>query len=530
MNHLTYQNSDKNKSYDVLIIGSGIGGLGLAAILAKHGKRVLVLERHYVPGGFTHTFARQGYEWDVGVHYVGEAHREGSLLRKTLDYVSGGELKWAAISDPYDRVIFPDKAYDFLSGKEAFVAGLIKDFPGEEKAIFGYIKLLYEVASSAKNYFAEKALPPLVSSLSYKLLCKKFFAHSDKTTLEVLSGLTANPKLQSVLAAQWGDYGLPPSQSSFAIHAMVAKHYLNGGAYPVGGSARFAETIIPVIAKAGGAVLVKADVQKIIVHGDKAVGVKLANGDEILAPIVVSDAGALNTFTKLLPNENAAKFKNNLDHIEASLSHICLYAGLKNTAGELGLKPGNLWIYPDYDYDRPINAYLKDPAAALPLAYVSFPSAKDPSWESRYPGRATIEVISFAPYEWFKKWEGEKWHRRGAEYDELKAKFSERLIETLYRHVPQVQGRLDYHELSTPLSTRHFCNYEKGEIYGLNHTPKRFRQKWLRPRTAVKNLYLTGQDIVSDGIAGALFGGVLTASVLLKKNIISHIVAGHTPQ
>jgi all-trans-retinol 13,14-reductase len=85
-------------------------------------------------------------------------------------------------------------------------------------------------------------------------------------------------------------------------------------------------------------------------------------------------------------------------------------------------------------------------------------------------------------------------------------------LKELYRQFPQLEGKIDYYELSTPLSTAHFVNYEKGEIYGLNHTPERYRMKELRPRTPVKNLYLTGQDIVTCGIGGALMGGVLTAA------------------
>jgi all-trans-retinol 13,14-reductase len=166
---------------------------------------------------------------------------------------------------------------------------------------------------------------------------------------------------------------------------------------------------------------------------------------------------------------------------------------------------------------------MNDPGAPVPLAYISFPSAKDPDFSRRAPGKATIEVVSIAPYEWFESWEDTRWMKRGEDYTRLKDDLSRRLIEILEREVPKVKGKIAYHELSTPLSTRHFGNYPKGEIYGLEHTPARFRERSLRPKTQLKNFYLTGQDVCTAGIAGALFGAVLCSSAILGQNLLAEI-------
>jgi all-trans-retinol 13,14-reductase len=221
-------------------------------------------------------------------------------------------------------------------------------------------------------------------------------------------------------------------------------------------------------------------------------------------------------------------FAKRLETIHPSYPHICLYLGLKKTAAELGLGQTNLWIYPNYRHDETVERYLKDPEAPLPVTYISFPSAKDPEWERLHPGTATIEAVSFVPYDWFRKWESTKWMKRGPDYEAIKKNFSERLLSQVEKYVPQVRGKIDYAEISTPLSTRHFANYEHGEIYGIDHTPGRFRQRWLRPQTPVKGLYLTGQDICTAGYGGALMGGVLAASSVLKRNLIPEIMKRKT--
>jgi all-trans-retinol 13,14-reductase len=155
--------------------------------------------------------------------------------------------------------------------------------------------------------------------------------------------------------------------------------------------------------------------------------------------------------------------------------------------------------------------------------YLSFPSAKDPTVESRFLGRSTAEVITFVPYEWFGKWERTAWTKRGDEYDAFKARFTERLTEALYRYVPGTRGRVARVELSTPLSTRHFTNHPHGEVYGLAATPARFRLRALGPTTPIRQLYLTGADAAVLGFTGALSGAVLCASAILRKNVFATI-------
>jgi all-trans-retinol 13,14-reductase len=513
-----YSHWDGREQFDAIVIGSGMGGLTAAAILAKRaGKRVLVLERHYTPGGFTHVFKRTGFEWDVGLHYIGELHRPGNELRAVFDYVTEGQVTWEDVGDVYDRVVIPSGTYDLVAGQESFRARLKKYFPRETRAIDRYLKLVAACYQAARFYLWEKTLPAISARTFGPLLRYPFLRYARRTTREVLKELTRDQDLIGVLTGQWYDYGLPPAQSSFGMHAILTRHYQDGACYPVGGASRIAAAIAPVIAAGGGRILVNAEVAEVLVERGSAVGVRMSDGREIRAGLVISDTGAHNTFTRLLPASVAEGWglSKQIGVLQPSASHLNLYVGLGESDEQLKLDKANIWIHPSADHDRNVAEFLADPQQPLPCTWICFSSAKDPTFPHRYPGRATMQVMSFASFNAFQPWQNAPWRRRGSEYEALKEQYTTQLLDTLYKYVPQTRGKVSFCELATPLSTRHFANYAQGEIYGLACTPARFQQSRLRPRMQVKNLYLTGQDVAIAGVAGAMLGGVLCACSIL---------------
>jgi all-trans-retinol 13,14-reductase len=524
MRFSSYKNLSLDLSWDAIVIGSGIGGLATAALLSDYAdQRVLVLERHYVAGGYTHVFHRPGYEWDVGLHYIGDVQNEQSIVRRAFDRITDGQLKWAAMPDVYDRFVIGNKTYEFVSGVERFRARMKDYFPRESVAIDRYIAAVQAVHRATEPFFAEKAIPRPIAYLLGGLMRAPFLRWANRTTAEVLRGFTRNNELIGVLAAQWGDYGLPPEQSSFGLHAIVANHYFEGASYPVGGASRIAETVAPVIERSGGKIVVNAEVAEILQHDKKAIGVRMADGREFRAGTIISDTGARNTFDRLIPGTDRAleKVRAEIRGIPPSSAHLCLYVGIKDSAANLGITGTNLWIHPTHDHDANVTRVTADSRLQFASLYLSFPSAKDPDFERRHPGRATVEVVALVPYDWFERWQETKWKRRGQDYETLKKELSMRLQRELEHRVPALSGKIDYTELSTPLSTRHFMNYQHGESYGLSATCERFRLRCLTPRTPIRNLYLTGQDVVSLGVTGALLSGIVTASVLLRRNLMS---------
>jgi len=300
------------------------------------------------------------------------------------------------------------------------------------------------------------------------------------------------------------------------MQALIARHYLHGGFYPVGGAWRMAETMLPRIRRSGGEVFTYARVEEILLRDGRARGVRMADGHEIESSCVVSDAGVINTLTGLVPAEvsRAHGYDKLMDRVGPSIGHLGVYIGLEGTAAELGLPRTNYWIYPGNDYDGAVDRFVADPSGPFPVVYISFPSAKDPDFERRHPGRSTIEIVAPAPYSLFERWAGTTWGKRGEDYDALKLQLGERLLEHLYQKLPQLRGRVDYWEVSTPLSMQWFCGWNRGELYGLDHDPARFGQDWLRPRTRIPGLWLTGQDIMSCGVAGAMMGGMASATAI----------------
>ncbi len=537
------------KDFDAVIVGSGPGALSSGALLSQQGKRVLILEQHSTAGGFSHTFRRaaagSGWEWDVGIHYIGDVHREGHPLARLSSVVSGGRLKWAHMPDVYDRLNFFDgRVHEFPKGAGNLRHRLKEDFPLERRAIDEYFNRVIEVNNAQWRFMLEKMAPrrfvggPLTSRLVQATFGRSFYKHADKTTREVLEGdLGCSPELMGVLTGRWGTFGLTPSQSSFAMHALLARHYFKGGNYPVGGAASIAASIVPEIERSGGRIVTHARVSRILVEGGKTVGVELEDGKVIDANLVISDAGIANTYGRLLDRDVAERFELGelTSSLEPSWAHYCVYIGFEKTDDQLGHDGTNLWLYPGgYNHDLSIQRFREDPDnAPLTSAYVSFPSARDPEFSERFPGRATMEVVGTVFPEPYRKWADLSWKERqrgggelGDEYRAHKAEFTDRVLDTLFTALPHLKGEIAFKELSTPLSTMHFSANPEGEIYGVGHTPSRFRARGLRPETPIPGLVLAGQDVYLTGYGGALMGGAMAASQVLGRNLVREIAEG----
>jgi len=519
---------DLNQPFDTIVIGSGAGGLTTAALLALDGQRVLVLERHAVLGGCLQSYQRNGFEWDVGLHYMGEVHRKSSGLARLFAKVTRGQLEWASMPDVYNRIIVADKTYDYVSGADAFKDRMKAYFPAEAKAIDQYVDLVLQANRAAKAFFGERALPQTVTEAVNTEAQTLFAPYSQRTVLEVMNELTDNAELKAVLCGHYGDYCNTPAQASFAIHAMVIAHYLDGASYPVGGAPRIALTMADTVRAAGGSCLVGADVTAMVIENGRAIGVRMADGAVVGARRVVSSIGIQQTLPMLAGNETPET--QALSAASGTLGPTQCYAvlniGLNAENGELGIHPANVWAHPSNDLSANLQRYVANPMQEpMPLYFMTHPSLRDPSWPARYPGRSTMDICGLTDWSVFSRFAGTEWMRRGAEYDDMKAKLSNDLLETAYKYFPQIRGRVAHSELSTPLSFNHFLNRSHGNFMGYEQTPKRFSQRWMRAHGPVKGLYFSGQDVSAAGVSGAMVGGLVAASAVLGRDLFRELKA-----
>jgi all-trans-retinol 13,14-reductase len=335
-------------------------------------------------------------------------------------------------------------------------------------------------------------------------------------TQQYLERRFGDPRLRAVVTSQWADYGLPPGLSAFATHAVIASHYLNGAWYPSGGAGEIAKATGAVILAAGGELLPNHEVTRILLEDGRAVGVevniskgKQGTRAEFRAPIIVSDVGAWNTFTRMLP-VSALSFRDELKSPPEGFEVVELFLGLRRDPREMGFKGENHWIFESFDHDEIYarrNELLDGRAA---MAYLSFPSLKDP-WAQRH----TAEIIAPFSYLPLAAHRDEPWRRRSADYESAKNRITQALLDLVERHHPGFGELVEFSELGTPPTFEHFTAAPSGTIYGYPGTPEKYSKAWLGPRTQIRNLYLTGSDAALLGIMGALMGAVLTASCLL---------------
>lgn len=501
--------------YDIIIIGSGIGGLSTAALLSKtYQKKVLVLEKHWTLGGLTHEFERKRkYSWDVGVHYIG-AMEPGELTYDLFDYITDGQLKWDKINDPYDIFWYPDLKFEAHSGKEQLQKDLIAQFPAEATAIKSYFKDIQKAINWGRDRFLSISMPRPISAVA-QLLAKRKEAFFLQPVQEYMDKQFQDPKLKALLLSQWGDYGIAPSKAVFWVHASVVAHYMEGAYYPHGGAKKIAQSIVPVIERAGGKCQTNCAVEEIIVQNNKAVGVRYRQQKgrkseikEVYASKIISNVGAKNTYQKLLKNP----IHPEVNTLQGEATAITIYLGLKeNPAHKFNVTGGNFWLFEDYDHNK-IATHKGLTKGDIKMCFLSFPSLKDQSKTTH-----TAEIVAFTQYDAFKEWSSTAWQDRGEAYQQLKERIAQQFLDYIDQKFEGFSDIVSFIEVSTPLSIEKFTDRKGGAMYGLPCTKERFQMGCLKPTTSIKNLYLSGADTFMLGICGALLGGLAAASVAGSK-------------
>mmetsp|Transcript_26612 Transcript_26612/g.40257 ORF Transcript_26612/g.40257 Transcript_26612/m.40257 type:complete len:384 (-) Transcript_26612:149-1300(-) len=366
------------------------------------------------------------------------------------------------------------------------------------------------------------------------------------TTWQTLTeelGDDASPELLNVLCSRFGQVGPSPFADTFTSHACVVNHFLNGGYYPVGGSDQFFKKISPTILEAGGSIKVRKHVDKILVDekSSKVEGVRLKNGKTYRSSVILSGAGIRNTYKYLLADSlSASKFplERMEEKIGVSVKFVFCFFDLDGSSKELGLKASNLWELPLSSGGANIQDLLQsflnksvDEKDKMPL-FISSVSAKDPSYQKRYPGKSAAVVTTYSQSEDFKGWDvivNQRDRKKSDSYASIKERYKKMLTEQLHRHFPKTRGKVLHSEVATPLTTKTFLNAPDGEFRGLDeNAAKASFQSFFQPETSIGGLYLCGQELTMLGVFSALQAGVLAASAVLKYGTLFDLLKQRT--
>ena len=506
------KSKSSSNEFDVIVIGSGMGGMTTATALSRLGHRVLLLERAQTIGGLTHTFSRDGFSWDVGLHYCGLfGHDEPG--DKILDWLSGETVKFQSIGTVYDTIHFPD-GFEIAVGRPAdtYKTELKERLPDNSAEIDAYFEALVSGEEAIRLVSAERSMPETLRSAHRWLNKKKIDRWCGRTTSEVIGECISDPKLAAVLSAQWGTYGGIPEQSSFGIHALIIRHYLEGAGYPVGGAGSIAAGLVPVIESEGSSARPDTMVDEILISDGRAIGVRTISGQEFRAPTIVSAIGAGETVDRLLPLEiSEQEWAVEIAAMKPSICHFEMFLGFEGDIEKLGATRSNHWFFESWDTNDGLWTNSENP---IQMMFVSFPSLKDakhdPGPSHRHTGQFMVladwsTVADFVTDDGIE--DPDKW---AAFKDDVQA----RMLAFFANKFPALAPLVVCRVFGTPLATAKFTAHEKGGFYGLETTPRRIMSDALRPRTPVPGLYLTGQDVLTPGIAGSLFSGMLTAAAI----------------
>lgn len=508
------------KEFDSIIIGSGAGGLSAALCLARAGQKVAVIEQHYVPGGWCHSFYIDGHRFSPGVHYIGSVAEGQSTCKLYEGLGIANDLVFFRMNpEGYEHCWIGDHRIDMPAGADNLYHALAQKFPEEKKGLRKYLDLVKKVST-------EIQLIPKMNGFWDNLTIAYRTRHLGKYGLfslkRVIGWHIKDPLLQKVLNIQCGDHGLPPAKASFPLHCALMDHYLEGGYYPMGGGAAIVKALTKAIKNYGGEIRTGVGVKRILVdkkNGSKkfhATGVELQNGEVILATQVISNTDPGKTYDMVGTGYLSKKLQEKLAKTRYSLTSLMFFITVDMDLREIGIDSGNIWMMPDRDLDdlynelTSVNLLEKEDYATL---FISCSSIKDPT---SFNGKEhTLEVVTFIGYDLFKSAlpNGEGYTEA---YTDLKNKLCEKLIKNLSKAIPGIRENIIQMEMGTPTTNEFYINGTNGNVYG---TEKGFMQTGpfsFAAKTEIDNLYMCGASIMAHGVAGSGYSGVKTAAMILN--------------
>lgn len=493
------------KNYDVVIIGSGLGGLVSSIILAKEGYRVCVLEKNNQFGGNLQTFVRDKTIFDTGIHYIGGLSKGQNLYKyfKYLGIMEDLNLK-KMDEDGFDIISFEDDNTEFphAQGYENFVNRLTEFFPEEKANIKKYCDKIVETCDSFPlyNLQAEGKYDSDILSINAK---------------DYIDEVTANEKLRAILAGSNFLYAGIEDKSPFYVHALSVNSYIQSSWRCINGGSQITKQLIKQLKANGGEVFKYKEVIKFNVEGNDVISAQMKDGSEVFAGIFISNIEPKKTLEMVGEEKFRKSFYSRIQSLEGVISAFSLYIVFKpETFPYINHNyyhfKDSTGVWTAHEYDE----------SSWPKAYMaSMNASKQDQWADG------MTFITYMKYDEMKAWENtfnttaEK-NDRGESYDEFKSRKAERFLQEIEIKFPGIRDKIQSVHTSTPLSYRDYIGGHNGNMYGYVKDSNNPMKTFIAPKTKLNNLYLTGQSINMHGVLGVTIGAVVTCSEIVGKDYL----------
>lgn len=481
--------------YDLIIIGSGLGGLVSGAVLAKNGLRVLVLEKGKKIGGLLHTFKRDQTTFNTGMNYIGSLEEGGFLYQyfKYLGIIDKLQLKRMDI-DGFEEISFSDhlESYHYAQGKENFIEKLSKSFPQENSIIRDYTNKLWEVTDKF----------PLLYLQNYDQI-KKGEDYLNGGASEYISSLKASITLESVLGATNSLYGGVKGKTPLYVHSLVNRQFIESAWRFVGGSQQLANALVEVIEDAGGEVFNRAKVSRISTEDSENTWVETEEGNRYYTKNIISNIHPAQTM-KMVEDKRIKKvYRKRINDLQNTTSFFNLY---------LVFKP-NSFLYQNRNFYH----FMNDKVWGLqnsdnwPHFFLFYTGCSDQS--QKWADNANI--LTYMDYSELSEWKGTQKGMRGESYEEFKNRKAEKLIEQLEKKFPGIKSSIQSWYAATPLTYEHYTGAPHGSAYGIEKDHNNPYKSIILPKTKIPNLFFTGQNLNMHGALGVTISGILTSAEIL---------------
>ena len=498
------------EKYDIVIIGSGMGGLVCGDILSREGYSVCILEKNKQIGGCLQTYVRDRVIFDSGVHYLGGLDKGQNLyqLFQYLGIMDKLKLKKMDV-DAFDKIIMDndDKEYVFAQGYDNFIQKLLVDFPNEEKALRLYCDKIKEVCGKFPLYNLRTG-----GGFGDKLEVMEI------DTKQFIESITADKKLQEVLVGNNMLYAGQPGKTPFYVHAMILNSYIESSWKCINGGSQIGHLMSKNIHNRGGFIKRDCAVKKIVVEEGKVSHVIDDNERRIDGKLFISNIHPAKTLemtdTSLIKNA----FRNRIKNLENSISNFTVNIIFKEGAFKYFqhnyyyFKQGQVWAQGDYT------------EANWPLGYVIFAGAgKNTDYAE------SMTILAYMRYDEVEKWDYtfntvSEAEERGKDYEAFKKQKAEKLLNKVEEKFPGLRESIKTYYTATPLSYRDYIGNDDGSMYGIVKDYRDPVKTLISPRTKLPNLFFTGQNLNLHGVLGAAMSGIVTCVDLMgSEDIIEKI-------